>query len=37
MHIEEQIPWKEGLNICLCGAKQVHPHRALLIPAIRRP
>ena len=34
MHAEEQIPWKEKLNICLCEANQVHPRGAILIPAM---
>ena len=34
MHAEEQIPCKEKLNIFLCGANQVHPRGAILIPAI---
>ena len=34
MHAEEQIPWKEKLNICFCGANQVHPRGAILIPAM---
>ena len=34
MQAEEQILWKEKLNICLCGANQVHLRGAMLIPAM---